>query len=64
VTVELLSDDGEVIDTTVTDRSGNYRFRSFTETGDYQIRLADTGETLDVLISNGSTRLRGLDFVV
>nr|WP_146406984.1 peroxidase family protein [Allorhodopirellula heiligendammensis] len=59
--VELLNDSGEVIDATATDRNGNYRFRSFTETGDYQIRLAATGETLDVLISSGSTRIRGLD---
>lgn len=64
VTVELLDDEGNVIDTTVTDRNGNYRFRSFAETGDYQIRLADSGDTLNVLISNGSTRLRGLDFQV
>ncbi len=62
VTVELLNDEGEVVETTETDRRGNYRFDSFAETGDYQIRLAETGETLDVLISNGSTRLSGLDF--
>ncbi|QEF98827.1 peroxidase [Stieleria maiorica] len=61
-TVELLGDSGEVIDTTVTDSRGNYRFRSFEETGDYQIRLADSGEVIDVLISNGSTRLKGIDF--
>jgi len=64
VTVELLDDEGNVIKTTLTDQSGNYRFRSFAETGDYQIRLASTGDTLDVLISNGNTRLRGLDFQV
>jgi hypothetical protein len=63
VTVELLNDAGEVVDTTQTDRRGSYRFRSFAETGDYQIRLADTGQTLDILISSGSTRLRGLDFL-
>ncbi|WP_182870078.1 peroxidase family protein [Rhodopirellula sp. JC639] len=61
-TVELLDDSGEVIDTTVTDSRGNYRFRSFEETGDYQIRLADSGEVVDVLITNGSTRLKGIDF--
>uniref|UniRef100_UPI003562EE56 peroxidase family protein n=1 Tax=Stieleria sp. TaxID=2795976 RepID=UPI003562EE56 len=61
-TVELLNDSGEVIDTTVTDSRGNYRFRSFSETGDYQVRLADSGEVVDVLISNGSTRLKGIDF--
>ncbi|MCA9135513.1 MAG: hypothetical protein KDB00_02110 [Planctomycetales bacterium] len=64
VTVELLNDDGDVIDSTVTDRNGRYKFRSFPETGDYQIRLADTGETLDILVSNGGIRLRDLDFTV
>lgn len=64
VTVELLDDEGNVLDSTVTDHRGYYRFRSFAETGDYQVRLADSGETLDLLISNGSTRLRGLDFEI
>jgi hypothetical protein len=63
MTVELLDDAGSVITTTLTDQRGNYRFRSFAETGDYQIRLAVSGETLDVLISNGSTRMRGMDFI-
>ncbi len=62
VTVELLNDDGEVIDVTVTDSRGNYRFRSFPETGDYQIHVPYTGETLDVLVSSGDARIRGLDF--
>ncbi|MCO8123065.1 dockerin type I domain-containing protein [Stieleria sp. TO1_6] len=62
VTVELLNDEGEVIDSTVTDSRGNYRFRSFPETGDYQIRVAQTGETLSVLISDGDTRIREMDF--
>ncbi|QDV45053.1 peroxidase [Stieleria neptunia] len=61
-TLELLNDSGEVIDTTVTNNRGYYRFRSFEETGDYQVRLADSGEVVDVLISNGSTRLKGIDF--
>ncbi len=71
VTVELLNDEGAVIDTTLTDRNGNYRFSSFDETGDYHIHLADgnavavgSSETLDILIPNGSTRLRGLNFSV
>ncbi len=70
-TVELLNDAGEVIDTTTTDRSGNYRFSSFAETGDYQIRLVGSDEyqpistdVLDILVSNGKTRLRGLNFSV
>jgi hypothetical protein len=64
ITVELLDAVGEVIDTTLTDRHGNYRFRSFTRTGDYQVRLPELGETLDVQISTGDVRLRGLDFQV
>jgi hypothetical protein len=64
LTIELLDDDGNVIDTTTTDRRGEYRFQSFAETGDYAIRLAETGETLEILISNGNTRLSGLDFVI
>ncbi|TWU03418.1 peroxidase [Neorhodopirellula pilleata] len=64
ITVELLDGDGEVVDTTITDGRGNYRFRSFAETGDYQIRLADSGETLDVLVSTGDARLRGFDFEI
>ncbi|MCA9157620.1 MAG: hypothetical protein KDA72_04795 [Planctomycetales bacterium] len=71
VTLELLDDAGDVIDTTITDRRGNYRFRSFAETGDYQIRLVGSDQyqpistaTLDLLVSNGKTRLRGLDFLV
>ncbi|MEZ6137856.1 MAG: peroxidase family protein [Pirellulaceae bacterium] len=73
ITVELLNDNGVVIDTAVTDRRGNYRFRStsFAETGDYQIRvpelentLASASEAIDILISNGATRLRNLDFQV
>ena len=63
-TVELLNDAGDVIATTTTDRRGNYRFRDFDETGDYQVRLAETGKTLQVLISRGDQRIGGLDFQV
>ncbi|MEZ6079369.1 MAG: SdrD B-like domain-containing protein [Pirellulaceae bacterium] len=71
VTLELLDDAGDVMDTTTTDRRGNYRFSSIAETGDYQIRLGGSDQyqpistaTLDLLVSNGKTRLRGLDFLV
>lgn len=71
ITLELLDDAGEVIDSTTTDRRGNYRFSSFAETGDYQIRIVGSDlyqpisvDLLDVLVSNGKTRLRGLDFMV
>ncbi|MCM2369003.1 peroxidase family protein [Aporhodopirellula aestuarii] len=62
VTVELLNGDGEVVDTTVTDSSGNYSFDDFPETGDYQIHVPYNGDTLDFLVSNGETQIEGLDF--
>ncbi|MFG0288803.1 MAG: peroxidase family protein [Rhodopirellula sp. JB044] len=62
VTVELLDDEGEVVEVTTTDSRGYYRFRSFSETGDYQIHVPFTGETLDVLVSNGEARISGIDF--
>ncbi|WP_417738847.1 peroxidase family protein [Rosistilla oblonga] len=64
VELELLDDEGNVIDSTTTDRKGSYRFSNFVHTGEYQIRVAETGETLDLLVSNGATRLRGLDFEI
>lgn len=64
VQVELLDEDGNVVAKTTTDMRGHYRFRQFDETGDYQIRLAETGETIDVLIRTGDMQLRGLDFVL
>lgn len=64
VQVELLDEDGNVVAKTTTDMRGHYRFRQFDETGDYQIRLAETGETIDVLIRSGDMQLRGLDFVL
>ncbi len=71
ITVELLNDEGDVVDTTVTDRRGNYSFRSFAETGDYQIRIAAnqsvdaTGDNpVDILISSGEARLRGVNLSV
>ncbi|WP_145076224.1 peroxidase family protein [Aureliella helgolandensis] len=71
VTLELLDDSGEVVDSTTSDSRGNYRFNSFAHTGDYQIRLVGSDEyqplssdLVDLLVSNGKTRLRGLDFTV
>ncbi len=44
--VELLNDAGEVVATTLTNRSGRYSFDQFAETGDYQVRLILTqGQT-------------------
>ncbi len=62
VTVELLDGEGDVIASTITDEHGDYRFRSFVATGDFKVRLADTGATIDVLVSGGGSRLRGIDF--
>ena len=69
VTVELLNDEGVVIAATETGRSGRYRFNNFSETGDYQVRVASSSDlqstnsdTLDALISRGNERKRGLNF--
>jgi len=71
VTIELLDNAGNLLDLTVTDRQGNYRFRSIAETGDCTVRLAASNSVvsvsssiLDLLVSNGATKLRGLDFRV
>jgi peroxidase len=71
VAVELLDEAGEVVATTITDSRGRYRFTQFDETGNYSIRVSadsgytsDSGEELEFLVSNGATRLRGLDLRV
>lgn len=68
MTVELLNDEGVVIAAIETGRSGRYRFNNFSETGDYQVRVASSSElqstnsdTLDALISRGNERKRGLN---
>ncbi len=67
VTVELLNGDGDVVDATVTNKRGRYRFTGLTETGDYQVRVlrpTDFGivaETRDVLVSRGDLDI-DLDF--
>lgn len=64
VVVELLDDAGNVIETATSDRRGQYRFRNFVETGGYQVRVAATGESVDVLLSTGGQRAGGVDFLV
>ncbi len=71
VAVELLTDDGDVVASALTDRNGRYGFNDFHETGDYQVRIADTSElqlttadTLDLLISRGHERVRDMNFGV
>ncbi len=71
ITVELLDDQGSVVDTTVTDGSGDYRFVDFDQTGHYVIQIATnqglnvvgTG-TVAVLVRTGDVRLRGIDFSI
>ncbi|MCC9642852.1 dockerin type I domain-containing protein [Rhodopirellula sp. JC740] len=62
--IELMDQDSKVVATTRTDRFGNYRFRSFSLTGDYQVRFVDSGETLTASITNGDSRIRHLDFML
>ncbi len=52
-------------------RQGRYRFESFNETGDYQIRIADDQslavvgpQSVEVLISAGDVSLGGVNFAV
>ncbi len=71
VTVELLDDTGTVIDSTVTDLRGQYKFSSMAETGTYSVRVVPSAgtaiaststESIEVAISRGDTRLHRLDF--
>uniref|UniRef100_UPI00356A6D23 peroxidase family protein n=1 Tax=Novipirellula sp. TaxID=2795430 RepID=UPI00356A6D23 len=71
VTVELLDDGGNVVDTAVTDRSGNYKFDSFNHSGAYQIRVASTDnvdagtdDAVDILISSGDVNLKGINLTL
>ncbi|WP_047812716.1 peroxidase family protein [Rhodopirellula islandica] len=64
VAIELIGASGELVDSTVSDRYGNYRFRALDETGDYQVRLSDSSDAIDVLVAHGAERIRGLDFIV
>lgn len=68
-TVELVNDEGEVIETAVSSRGGNYRLTDFPETGDFVVRMVTpTGQTLttagerEILVSAGDVSLRGLNF--
>ncbi len=68
ITVQLLNDEGTIMDTAVTGRDGRYRFTSFNETGDYQVnvvlpsRLTSTQTVRDVLISRGGVTISGVNF--
>jgi hypothetical protein len=69
VQVQLLDDEGGVIDTTTTDSGGRYRFTSFGETGNYQVQIVlpmgktpTTDSVYSFLISRGGVSIGGLDF--
>lgn len=70
ITVQLLDDEGEIIDTAVTGRDGRYRFSSFNETGDYQVhivlpsRFVTAQATRDVLVSRGGVAVSGINFAL
>jgi hypothetical protein len=70
VTVQLLNDEGTIMDTAVTGRDGRYRFKSFDETGDYQVhvvlptRFTSAVTTRDVLVSRGGVTISGINFAL
>ncbi|MEO9592612.1 peroxidase family protein [Rhodopirellula bahusiensis] len=64
VAIELIDGSGKLVDSMTSDGHGNYRFRSMSETGDYQVRLSESDEAIDVLVAHGGERIRGLDFLV
>ncbi|MGD9633233.1 MAG: peroxidase family protein [Pirellulales bacterium] len=69
ITIELVDDEGEVVDTVVTNARGRYSFTTFHETGDYQVRivvpnnlLATTRTVRAALVSRGDQTIAGVDF--
>jgi hypothetical protein len=68
VTVQLLSHEGTIMGTAVTGRDGRYRFRSFDETGNYQVRVmlptrfTSALTTRDVAITKGGVTVSGINF--
>ena len=69
ILIELVDSDGVVIDTALTDDDGNYAFDSVSESGSYQVRLAesdqwfvDGDDTWDLSISNGDENMSSVNF--
>jgi hypothetical protein len=67
---QLLNDEGTVVATTRTGRDGRYRFTSFSETGDYTVRvvpparLTTTSTDRPVLVSRGGLTISGVNFAL
>ena len=71
ILVELVDSDGNVLDSVLTDADGNYAFDSVTQSGSYQVRVAESDEwvvagtgTWDLSISNGDENMDQIDFRV
>lgn len=71
ILVELIDSDGVVIDSALTDADGQYAFDSVTESGSYQVRIAQSDQwevvgasTWDLSISNGEEDMSGIDFQI
>lgn len=71
IIVELVDSDGSVLDSVLTDANGNYAFDSVTQSGSYQVRIAESDQwgvtgtgTWDLSISNGDEDMDGIDFQV
>ena len=71
ITVELVDGQGTLVDSTVTDPNGKYRFENIDQTGQYVVQIATSeslqvigNDTVDVLISTGDMKLPGIDFSV
>ncbi|TWU31807.1 peroxidase family protein [Novipirellula artificiosorum] len=71
ILVELVDSDGNIIDSVLTDVNGNYAFDSVTQSGSYQVRVAESDEwdvagagTWDLSISNGDEDMHRINFRV
>jgi peroxidase len=71
IIVELVDSEGNIIDSVLTDANGKYAFDSVTQSGSYQVRVAESDEwdvagnaTWDLSISNGDEDMDRIDFRV
>lgn len=71
ILVELVDSEGNVLDSAFTDSNGTYAFDSVTQSGSYQVRIAESDawavegtDTWDLTISNGDEDMSGIDFRV